>query len=447
MAAKKAGAGKLAGQTFVVTGTLKGFERADARKALEALGGSVSGSISGKTTAVVVGADPGSKAAKGKKLGLKILNEAAFKRLVGSSPSKKKAAKKKPAGRKKAPAGKKDAKRKAKTKGEFGGKLSAYTFVIAGKLKSFSQAETKAAIEFHGGKVVNEVSSKVNCVIVSPEPSADWIFSGAAKADELGLMRLDEAEFKSLVGAAEKATKKSATKKKSARTKAKGRSAAGNSAMEEAREILMARTLTGQEAFDLGVLTTPKKTSAKRSGGRSRRRRLSVMGNSIRVESAPVSAKLATRIKKQGSISHDAFEELRDEAWGLIDGIEAGSSVSILVDDVLSATFEIDQSAIGSPKAGSVRPKKKSEMYFVQASKRYTAGDELGGDFDLSKLGFDLTTQVLPNGWVYEVISVSYAGDELEYEDADPSSWDPVFIDAKGVECPFSVDEPEDDDD
>ena len=89
MAAKKAGGGKLAGQTFVMTGTLAAFERDEARAAVEALGGNVSGSLSGKTTAVVVGADPGSKAEKGKKLGLKILNEAAFKRLVGSGPRKK----------------------------------------------------------------------------------------------------------------------------------------------------------------------------------------------------------------------------------------------------------------------------------------------------------------------------------------------------------------------
>ena len=41
MAAKKAAAGKLAGQTFVMTGTLKAFERAEARAAVEALGGNV----------------------------------------------------------------------------------------------------------------------------------------------------------------------------------------------------------------------------------------------------------------------------------------------------------------------------------------------------------------------------------------------------------------------
>ncbi len=84
---------KLSGQTFVVTGTLAGYSRAEAKKEIEALGGKVSGSVSANTDCVVVGVDPGSKADKAKQLGIKTLNEAAFKRLLGGT--KKKATKKK----------------------------------------------------------------------------------------------------------------------------------------------------------------------------------------------------------------------------------------------------------------------------------------------------------------------------------------------------------------
>ena len=79
---------KLAGQTFVVTGTLADYSRVEAKSAIEALGGKVSGSVSANTDCLVIGADPGSKADKAKKLGIKILNEAGFKRLIGGKAKK-----------------------------------------------------------------------------------------------------------------------------------------------------------------------------------------------------------------------------------------------------------------------------------------------------------------------------------------------------------------------
>ena len=67
--------GSLTGSQYVITGTLENFKREEARAALEALGAKVSESVSKKTTGVIVGESPGSKAAKAEKLGIPILSE------------------------------------------------------------------------------------------------------------------------------------------------------------------------------------------------------------------------------------------------------------------------------------------------------------------------------------------------------------------------------------
>ena len=72
----------LAGLTFVITGTLAGRQREDAEDALRALGAKVSGSVSKKTSYLVVGADAGSKLAKAQSLGVTILDEAALDRIL-----------------------------------------------------------------------------------------------------------------------------------------------------------------------------------------------------------------------------------------------------------------------------------------------------------------------------------------------------------------------------
>ena len=79
--------GLLAGVTVVVTGTLEGFSRDEARAAVEDRGGKVAGSVSKKTTAVVVGESPGSKAQKAHELGVPVLDEAAFLRLLAEGPA------------------------------------------------------------------------------------------------------------------------------------------------------------------------------------------------------------------------------------------------------------------------------------------------------------------------------------------------------------------------
>ena len=76
--------GPLAGKTYVITGTLSSMTREEATQAIERLGARVSGSVSRKTTAVIVGADAGSKAEKARDLSVPILDEAAFQALIGT---------------------------------------------------------------------------------------------------------------------------------------------------------------------------------------------------------------------------------------------------------------------------------------------------------------------------------------------------------------------------
>jgi DNA ligase (NAD+) len=75
-------AGALSGKTFVLTGTLGTMSRDEATAAIERLGGKVSGSVSRKTSYLVVGEEAGSKLDKAKDLGVPILTEEDFKALI-----------------------------------------------------------------------------------------------------------------------------------------------------------------------------------------------------------------------------------------------------------------------------------------------------------------------------------------------------------------------------
>jgi DNA ligase (NAD+) len=78
----EAAAGPLAGRTFVLTGTLETMTREEAAAAIERLGGKVSGSVSKKTSCVVVGADAGSKLDKARALGVATVSEEEFRKLI-----------------------------------------------------------------------------------------------------------------------------------------------------------------------------------------------------------------------------------------------------------------------------------------------------------------------------------------------------------------------------
>ena len=82
VSAKKAAALQLAGETFVLTGTLPSMTREEATEKIETLGGHVSSSVSKKTDYVLAGAEPGSKFDKAKRLGIRILDEAEFRQML-----------------------------------------------------------------------------------------------------------------------------------------------------------------------------------------------------------------------------------------------------------------------------------------------------------------------------------------------------------------------------
>jgi DNA ligase (NAD+) len=81
--AKPAGAADLTGKTFVVTGTLESYSREEIEEQIKSLGGKASGSVSKKTDYVIAGDKAGSKLDKAKQLGVAVLTEAEFDKLIG----------------------------------------------------------------------------------------------------------------------------------------------------------------------------------------------------------------------------------------------------------------------------------------------------------------------------------------------------------------------------
>jgi DNA ligase (NAD+) len=82
VSAKKAAKLPLAGRTFVLTGTLPSMKREEATEKIESLGGHVTGSVSKKTDYLLAGAEPGSKIDKANELGVRVIDEAQFRKMV-----------------------------------------------------------------------------------------------------------------------------------------------------------------------------------------------------------------------------------------------------------------------------------------------------------------------------------------------------------------------------
>jgi DNA ligase (NAD+) len=80
--AQVATAGPFAGKTVVLTGTLAGYTREEAKAEIERRGGRVAGSVSRKTDMIVAGEDAGSKVKKAQELGVRVVDEAGFREML-----------------------------------------------------------------------------------------------------------------------------------------------------------------------------------------------------------------------------------------------------------------------------------------------------------------------------------------------------------------------------
>ncbi len=164
----------LAGKTFVVTGTLKKYSRDEIEDRIKSLGGKATGSVSSKTDYVIAGEAAGSKLDKAKELGIPVLTEDEFEKLVAGSTA--------------APAGWPEGV-------PAGVSLAGKTFVVTGTLTNYRRDEIEGIIKALGGKATGSVSSKTSYVVAGEEAG-----SKLDKAKELGVPVLSEAEFDKLIG-------------------------------------------------------------------------------------------------------------------------------------------------------------------------------------------------------------------------------------------------------
>lgn len=189
------------GKACVLTGTLSAMTRDEARAAIQALGGRVVGSVSRKTDYVVVGDNPGSKLEKARGLGIEILDEAGFQRLLaggGADGRDSTATGEGPAPRRDLAAG--DEMRASNQAPAAPASLAGRMFALAGRLRA-KQADVRARIESLGGKVSGSVGKGTDYLVAGVRPGVK-----RDEADRLGVRVLAETEFEALLARTGEAT-------------------------------------------------------------------------------------------------------------------------------------------------------------------------------------------------------------------------------------------------
>ena len=182
------------GKACVLTGTLSAMTRDEARAAIQVLGGRVVGSVSRKTDYVVVGDNPGSKLEKARGLGIEILDETGFQRLLaggGVEGRDSTTTGEGPAPRRDPAVG--DEMRTSNQAPPAPAPLAGRMFALAGRLRA-KQADVRARIESLGGKVAGSVGKATDYLVAGVRPGVK-----RDEADRLGVRVLAETEFEALL--------------------------------------------------------------------------------------------------------------------------------------------------------------------------------------------------------------------------------------------------------
>jgi DNA ligase (NAD+) len=174
----------LTGKTVVVTGTLVKYKRDEIERLIKAHGGKAASSVSKKTDLVVVGSEAGSKLAKAKELGVPVISEDDFEKLI-STP---------------APAA---ATATAATvppsvftpPAPTSNVLAGQVFVVTGTMKKYKRDDLEEMIRQNGGTVGGSITKKTKYLVAGEKAG-----SKMDKAKELGVAVLSEDDFEKMVG-------------------------------------------------------------------------------------------------------------------------------------------------------------------------------------------------------------------------------------------------------